>query len=104
VKSQEPISDPATILDLLIEEFESDVKKYAARQNAKQFWLKKLGSRVTMLYELKDSIKALKHYETWMLIENEMERLEILDDQLSGHQVLIRTKITGNKISRIELM
>jgi predicted methyltransferase len=97
MKIQRSISSLEGIIKDLIENLE----KYAQRENANQLYIDKQNLLIENLISIHESINSIKFLEAWQSIDKEMQRLEKLDKQLTGHSIYLHCRPNGHNFSRI---
>ena len=85
------------LLDEVIQQIESSARSYAAKPGANEAYLKLQNEILKKLISVYNSFELntdvfLKFYDYWKKIEKEMNRLENIDDQITGHVIKICTK------------
>lgn len=78
-----------------------DLEKYAKRENANQLYIDKQNILIKNLIGIHNTINSIRFLELWQNIDEEMQRLEELDKQLSGHSIHLQCRPTGQNFSRI---
>ncbi len=95
------IQRSVTSLESLIQGLIKDLEKYAKRENANQLYIDKQNILIKNLIGIHNSINSIRFLELWQNIDTEMQRLEKLDAQLSGHSIYLHYRPNGHNFSRI---
>jgi predicted methyltransferase len=90
-----------TSFESIIQGLIKDLEKYAKRENANQLYIDKQNILIRNLIGIHNTINSIRFLELWQNIDTEMQRLEELDKQLSGHSIHLQCRPTGHNFSRI---
>ena len=88
-------------LESIIEGLVKDLERYALRENANQLYINKQNQLIKKLVAIYNSINSIKNLDAWEKIEAEMQRLEQMDRQLTGHFIFLHCRPKGQNFSRI---
>ena len=95
------ITDPKASMLEYIEQQAKELELYAKKENAKQLYIEKRNNEISLLCSIYNAIEDLKYYEVWAEIEEEVKRLMNIDKELSGFNIKLRLKSTGNNFGYI---
>jgi len=88
-------------LEFIIQGLVKDLERYALRENANQLYINKQNQLIKKLVGVYNSINSIKNLEAWERIECEMQRLEQMDRQLTGHFIFLHCRPKGQNFSQI---
>ncbi len=95
------IQRSVTSLEGIIQGLIKDLERYAKRKNANQLYIDKQNILIKNLIGVHNTINSIRFLELWQSIDSEMQRLEELDKQLSGHSIHLHCRPAGQNFSRI---
>jgi hypothetical protein len=89
------------LLEDTIKTLTATLESYAKRENSKPDYIDRQNLLIARLTDAYNAITPLKHYEAWLRIEAEMEKLQRMDKYLCGHTIHLHMKPDGKNFSSI---
>ncbi|MBI5538936.1 MAG: hypothetical protein HY951_02685 [Bacteroidia bacterium] len=91
-------------LERIILELSNGLRRYVQKEGASDIYIQKQNELILELTNLYNRLSGLKYLETWESLERRIERLELIDPQLTAHTIVLHTKPSkGYNYSFIEI-
>jgi hypothetical protein len=99
------IEQSSVLFDLkqTIETLANDLRQYALKENASQYYIDWQNKIITTLVAVYNNIEGVQLLHFWQSVEQEMQRISSVDAQVSGYTISIRTRPTGDIFSLIQI-
>lgn len=89
------------ILNQVIQKMIKGLENYVLRQDANPKFVESQNQQIKTLVAIYNSLPDSTEGGRFLWLENEITRLENCDPTISGHNIIIRTKPSGNNFSLI---
>lgn len=93
---------PLQRLWFLIDSKTKDLQKYALRPDASEKYIKKQNLEIEELTKIYNDFDQTSMFESWLPIFTETSNLIQKDSELSGVNIIVRVKRTGNHFGKLD--